>query len=645
MRINEIELTNFKGVRALTLNFSGRDAKIYGDNATGKTTIMDAFIWLLTGKDHLGRSDLNFNIKTLDERGQTIPMLDHSVRASLEHNGETFELIRNFHEVWQKKTGTNIQTFNGHKTEYTINGVPKSEKEYTAFVEKIAPMELVYLLTMSGYFNEQIKAEERRKMLLDICGDVDDGSILALPEFAELAPYITRMVSVPDLKKANVAQKAKINDDIKSIPVAINVHTQYLSVDGLNADTEQMAIDSLQAEINAVDASISGIDNGETLANLRKELATLEAEQIQFTAKQNEERSKATSDLQGELSNAGFDVKLAETKIKSAQRQLNNLHIEIADLAIDRENALSAYRQLNAQSYAGDTVCPTCGQPLPADKVSEAIAQFNEQKSKSLEKNIQRGKKIASDLDEKRKAVGAATQELSEAEAELQQAEQKKATISKQIDDIMVAPRSVFDTSKIDAKRAEIDSLIRSGAQTKNELTSRRRELASQRSEHEQNLSRLRNAENAAREIDKLKAREKELAWAFEECEKIIALCDDFTNYKVKMLDEKISGAFRFARFKLTEQLVNGGLREVCETLVNGVPYSAANNAARINVGLDIIETFSAHYGETLPIFIDNAESITQIYPMDCHRADMDKPQVIQLVVDGQHKNITMEVI
>ncbi|MEG1166199.1 MAG: hypothetical protein RSD68_07275, partial [Oscillospiraceae bacterium] len=120
------------------------------------------------------------------------------------------------------------------------------------------------------------------------------------------------------------------------------------------------------------------------------------------------------------------------------------------------------------------------------------------------------------------------------------------------------------------------------------------------------------------------------LAAAFEECEKLISLCDNFGSAKVKMLDERISSAFRFAKFKLTETLVNGGVKEVCETLVDGVPYSAANNAARINVGLDIVETFSARYGVRLPIFVDNAESVCELYRMDL---TPERPQIIQLVV------------
>jgi DNA repair exonuclease SbcCD ATPase subunit len=265
MRLIELELTNFKGIRSFSIYLNGSNARVFGDNATGKTTLMDAFVWVLTGKDHLGRSNLNFDIKTL-ENGTVIPMIEHTVLARIEHEGCQVELIRTFKEVWQKKTGTNVETFTGHKTEYLIDGVPKSEKDYSAFIERLVPTNLLKLLLSPAYFNEQLKAEERRKLLLEMCGDLDESEMLSMPEWAELAANITKFVSVADLKKSMTAQKTKINDDLKSIPVAINVHTQYLNVSGVNSRSERLALNELQPKIDELERDIAGI-RGEILGD------------------------------------------------------------------------------------------------------------------------------------------------------------------------------------------------------------------------------------------------------------------------------------------------------------------------------------------------------------------------------------------
>lgn len=79
MRIEKLKLKNFKGCRTLTLDAGGRNVRIFGDNATFKTTVFDAYLWLLFDKDSAGKKD--FEIKTLDEQGKAIPGLDHEVEG------------------------------------------------------------------------------------------------------------------------------------------------------------------------------------------------------------------------------------------------------------------------------------------------------------------------------------------------------------------------------------------------------------------------------------------------------------------------------------------------------------------------------------------------------------------------------------
>ncbi|WP_339063597.1 hypothetical protein [Tepidibacillus marianensis] len=136
--------------------------------------------------------------------------------------------------------------------------------------------------------------------------------------------------------------------------------------------------------------------------------------------------------------------------------------------------------------------------------------------------------------------------------------------------------------------------------------------------------------------IQELKQQEKNLAAEYEQLEQELFLTEEFIRTKVNLLEEKINSKFKFARFKLFETQINGGLAEVCETTFNGVPYSSGlNNAARINVGLDIINTLSEHYGISAPIFIDNAEAVTSL--------NETKGQQICLVVSEKDKQLRIE--
>ena len=68
-----------------------------------------------------------------------------------------------------------------------------------------------------------------------------------------------------------------------------------------------------------------------------------------------------------------------------------------------------------------------------------------------------------------------------------------------------------------------------------------------------------------------------------------------------------------------------------------GIPYnSGLNNAAKINVGLDIINTLSKHYGVNVPVLIDNAESVVETIETDS--------QVIKLIVSPGDDHLRVEI-
>ena len=639
MRIIELELTNFKGERALKLDLNGNDAIIRGDNATGKTTIMDAFIWLLTGKDHMGRSDMYFNIKTLDDAGEAIPMIDHTVRARLEHNGDVFELTRTFKETWVKKTGTNEKTFTGHETEYFKNGISKGMRAYQTFVDSLVSPQLLKLLSMPGYFNEQVKPDERRKMLIDMCGNISDEDILADKKFTELAKLVGKFVSVVELKDQKAKEKSRINEQLKAIPVRIDTHNQYLGID-LNQAKETAASALLSQQITEKTSAKNALYTGEAVSQLRNELSDLQAKRAKAETEATEKYNARKNEIRRRLD-------LVEDKIAAPMSELARITYQrrpaeetIEKLTKQKDRLLEEYDELYDWDFTADNICPTCGQAMPGGIIDAARAKFNEDKSKRLEAIVVDGKKLAADIDAREVKLEEDRAREVELRAEIKKLESEKKAIE---DEIAAIPYAVeFDDTLIPVKRAEVDAFNASVEGREAELDREIESLKTQKEVHDQNLAKLANAENAAKQIEKLKAEEKQLSAAFEECERIIALCDDFSKSKVELLDAKISGAFRFTQFKLTETLINGGTKDICDAMIGGVPYSAANNAARINCGLDIIETFSQAYGITVPIFIDNAESVTRLYPMD---TVLDRPQIIQLVVSEPHKKLDLEVL
>ena len=113
IELKKLELLNFKGIKELTIDF-GKETSIYGENATGKTTIFDAFTWLLFGKDSANKSD--FNIKILNKNGETIHGLNDQVTGTLIVGNKEVILRRALKENWVKKRGSADSIFSGNST-------------------------------------------------------------------------------------------------------------------------------------------------------------------------------------------------------------------------------------------------------------------------------------------------------------------------------------------------------------------------------------------------------------------------------------------------------------------------------------------------------------------------------------------------
>lgn len=153
MTLKTLKLTNFEGIRSLTINADGKSVSVYGDNGTGKTTIADAQAWLLFDKDNAFTP--NFLPKPRDGQGEELHNLDTEVEGSyILDDGTEITFRKVFAENWKKKRGSTEAVFSGHTINYYVDGVPKKEKEYADILAGIADIQALMLLTMPQYFPE-----------------------------------------------------------------------------------------------------------------------------------------------------------------------------------------------------------------------------------------------------------------------------------------------------------------------------------------------------------------------------------------------------------------------------------------------------------------------------------------------------------
>lgn len=633
LRINKLVLKNFKGIKSLEIDAGGSNLTIYGDNATGKTTVFDAFMWLLFNKDSLGRSD--FGIKTQDENGNVIHNLEHSVECELAIDNSILTLRKVFTEKWTKKRGSADAEFTGHETKYFVNEVPTLKKDYDLKIASVVDEELFKVITNPLYFNEHLKWQDRRSILLNLCNNLSDEEILAQSEdFASLREELLGR-TVAEYKKIIQSKQSAINDELKSIPQRIS--EALLAIPESVAEVDEAKKALIEKAIADIDAEINALKNGAGVSKLNSDLTTLKYQRM-------EEKGKVAdiTELAQKLRGLTSDLESSKNELIKQKANLETAEQMITTLSKTAEILREQWREVNAKQYEGDNVCPFCKQNLPEEAIEKALERFNAEKVAQIEDINERGKRAKSGItsqqlivdgckkliaDLKNKIDNEITPQIDivsveiekkKRDFELEQAEKVKA-----IEEQIALLEEQLANNKVDTSGAVID-LQNKKLEAQAMLDDINKTIASR-----DLIARQKNR------VAELEADEKRLALEYSNLEEKAFLIEKFTKYKVDLLSEEINSHFKYAKFKLFDVQINGGISECCEVTYNGVSYSDLNNAARINTGLDIINTLCKLNDKFAPVIVDNSESVTNIMPTTS--------QMICLVVSAEDDFLRVE--
>ncbi|WP_339063599.1 AAA family ATPase [Tepidibacillus marianensis] len=448
IKLIRLSLSNFKGIRNFTLTANGNNINIFGDNAVGKTTLFDAFTWLLFDKDSSNRKD--FELKTISRAGDVLHNLEHEVEGILQVDGKQITLRKVFAEKWTKKRGSATSEFTGHTTDYFVDGVPVKLKEFKDRVDEIVNEDIFKLLTSPTFFNEQLKWQQRREILLQVCGDVSEDEVIASNKDLSELPAILNGRSIDNHKKVIAAKRAEINKELEKIPVRIDeAYRSMPDTNGLKQEELQREIVALKGQIEQKDAEAFRLRSGGQIVVKEKQLREIEGELIEIknrlqadtlekiTAKRQEiSRLKGEhSELQRKFNDLKWTIDRNDQKVKEYQDEAKKLRVQWFDI--------------NEEAYKEriDTNCPTCGQDLPAEQIhsarEKALANFNLSKSQRLEEVTTKGKSASSEakrlIDESTNLVremGFLDQQLKLKEEEIRTAETELNELQSNIADV-----------------------------------------------------------------------------------------------------------------------------------------------------------------------------------------------------------------
>lgn len=644
MKLLSLKLENFQGIKALEITSDGSDIEVRGDNATGKTTIGNAITWLLYDKPLDGGK--NFSPKTLNGNGEEVHNLVHSVEAIFADGTQQLKLKKEFMEIWTKKRGTSKSTFSGHTTEYYLNDIPVKAGEYAKRIEQICSPEMAKVLTNPFFFPVDLKWTDRRELLLSVCGDITDEQVIASSE--ELAPLMDIIagengrITIDDYLKISKSSMTKINEDLKSIPSRIDEATKAKpDVADIYPKVFEKEIIEHESAIAELEKQKLNLENGKVDDALIEKKKEINNRLIQKSTEYAQLQNKEASDQAEALTKSAQLVRSAEISYLKQTEKVADIRNAIANKREQQVRLSEKYRAVASQQWDGETVCPTCSQELQPEKIEEAKAAFNLSKSKTLElinkdgsENCSKAilEKLAADLKLEEVNLLKAGEELKE----LQQAHQAALGLVKD-------PTPFSRTTMGKALQAELNEITNKINTPDADITPQIAKLNSEISEIKAKVSGLKDklsdykmSEKQEVRIAELKLQEEILAAEYEKLEANVFLCEQFIKAKVSMLTESINNGFKNVRFKLFDGQINGGLKECCEVLVSCaeglIPFGTANNAGKINAGIEIIDALSKHWGVEMPLIVDNAESVTQLLETEL--------QVIKLVVDEKYKEL-----
>lgn len=625
--INRIKYKHFKGLEDFELSLNGTSAVVSGRNGLGKTTLADGLQRLFFGKDSHGAK---MNPKPRDKQNQELLGLEPTIEAEMIVDGKVTVLKRIQEEKWTAKKGELEKTRSSDSTRYFIDSVPIKEKDWKSYLEKLGSEPTLQMLSNSSFFMT-LNWKDRRERLISLTDLTDDQIIKEDDELKEINDFIGDH-SIDEMKKILKGQKSDIKADIDGMPARIQEVTEMKAQLGLAED--KAALEKSIADMNAmiseketwlVDAKAGTVNH--ELNELKQKRAELREKLIDEKTKFQTNAFAATSSLQEDYNNQYALVSSLRSDVSKLEAKEYRMQEALKEKREFLQEHLAKYKEIKAVDFdEHQKTCPTCGQGLPQNEIEKMVSEFNKSKADRLEKNVEIGKATRQDANKLEAEITDLQKELGEKRNQLEASDSRLDEINNDLI-FQKNKQGVFEDSQIYrdiiAENTQLEKAMELAAKkdTNAEADKLSAEIQSDKqilAGLNQELQKFELIKTYDDRLVKLKDQDKDLKNQNQLVEKQLWLIEEFTRRKVKRIEESINELFSIVKWKLFDVQKNEGIKEMCEATYQGIEYSSGlNNGARINCDLDIIRTLSREIGITMPVFVDNAESVNTLQPID----------------------------
>lgn len=638
--LSKLHIRDFKKINDLTIDFA-QQTTIAGTNGVGKSTIFDAYTWLLYGKNSHDQQD--FSIKRHDSNGKVIHNLVASVRGVFILDSDVIELERRYKEKWTKKRGNEHEELTGHTTEYFIDQIPKSKSEFDAYVKGMISDTIAKVISSPLYFNEKMKWQERREILTSIAGDTAPEDVLnfAPAEFKsanELLALLEARKSLTDEKTRIASERKRLKEQLEGIAPKIEELTSMTvtELDFNELQARRVSFDVTKHRINTQLESIAEqnkaeqqkvIDSNNELYRWQDEYTKAKRDLLKDHNDRAQAYEKRKAELRLEIQKIEFALSengSAENQNEANLRVLTNLQAKLKE----------KYEAEKAKEFALIAEnCPCCERPMESNE-QEQLEKFNLAKANAIKQIVAEAQDVKVKMTECVAILETCTKKQADLAAQLS----TKETYLKEVESSFIVEQEPSDTPDMAALKNAIDNHkpYTPEAVCNNALKQEREQLDEQIKEVEASLAKLSHITEINTRIAELSENKRALAQQIASLERVAFQIDAYEKAHIELVESRVNAKFAIVKWKMFDEQINGGLAPTCEATVNGTPYNDLNTAMQINAGLDVINALNYHFGMFAPVFIDARESIVDIIETDC--------QVISLQVDKSFNELTVIV-
>lgn len=645
IRLRKIKLTNFKGIRSWEAAFN-QITNIYGENAAGKTTIFDAFTWNLFGKDSQDRKDAEF--KTLDENNQVIPQIDHEVELELQVEQQVINIKRILREKWTKKRGTAIAEFTGNETLFFWNDVPLNAGEFSTKVSGLIDENLFKLITNPLFFNLNMKWQDRRNVLFTLASKIDDSEIfnrIATADNQKMIDDIRVMLNqgktIAEYKKEIASKKKKLKDELDAIPTRVDEANRSMPQEE-NYGMIETKIKHFKDEIATInikkdDASKANAAANKLIIDKQNELNQMKSKLQQLEFALSNKNTESINLLRHQISELQYSINSAKNLIENNEAIIRESNSSIASLESINAELRKKWNEVNEKKFTlsdDKTVCPSCLRKLDDDKIfdiEESLRNnFNTSKENELNSINQTGITNTEKINALKARIKNCGDGIENSKKEIADNEAVIAGKRNEIDAFSnVKP---LPTEEMISLQNQINSFVIPGQTETTDLSP----LNAAITDYQNQIDELNKKLAGKDQIDIINNRIKQLnesqvqyAQQLADLEGQEFVIDSFNKTRIDTMVESVNSKFKYVKFKLFSENINGGIEECCDTLVNTngawVSFQSGNQAGQLNAGLDIINTLCKFHQVNAPIFIDKRESINELIDTES--------QIINLIV------------